>query len=71
MPTERRSHPHLPKYVCMVVMKDDSSSRDICRNPSRTSTSEKHLAWQSLWSCSVSVGIWSGGWRIALLTVES
>ena len=37
--------------------------------PSLKSTSKKHLAWQNLWSCSDSVGIWYIGLRITLLTV--
>ena len=52
-----------------MVMSDDSSSRGTCRKPSLTSSSEKHFAWQSLWSCSFRVGIWKIGLRIALLTV--
>ena len=58
---------HITRTI--VVMSDDSSSRGTCKKPFLTSTSERHLAWQSLWTCSESVGIWYRGLRIPLLNV--
>ena len=68
IPNDRHSYRYLPQVMCIVVMSDNFSSRGTYKKPSLKSTSEKHLAWQNLCSCSDSVGIWYIGLRIILLT---